>query len=40
MVEENTIDTVQEYEEKLKRPLSYESDHIYGPHNYKRRILK
>ena len=39
-IEENIIDTVQEYEEKLKRPLSYESDHIYGPQNYRSRILK
>ena len=34
-VEENIIDTVQQYEEKLERPITYESDHIYGPNKRK-----
>ena len=37
-IEENIIDTVDEYEEKRKRPLSYESDCIYGPHHYQKRL--
>ena len=39
-IEESIIYTVQEYEEKLKRPLSYEIDCVYGPNHYKQKILK
>ena len=39
-IKENIIDTVEEFEEKRQRPLSYENNCIYGPHHYKRKILK
>ncbi len=29
-IEENIIDTVQEYEEKKRRPITYDNSHIYG----------
>ena len=38
-VDENIIDTVQEYEKKLKRPISYEDDCIYGPEHYRTRKI-
>ena len=31
MIDENIIDTVLEYEKKEKRPITYDSTHIYGP---------
>ena len=31
LIDDYIIDTVEEYEEKIKRPLSYEDDCIYGP---------
>jgi len=34
-IEENIIDTVQEYEEKLGRPITYDRGHIYGPSKVK-----
>lgn len=34
-VEENVINTVQQYEERLERPITYDSDHIYGPNRKK-----
>ena len=34
-IEENIIDTVTEYEEKQKRPITYDESHIYGPNRVK-----
>lgn len=36
MIDENIIDTVRKYEEKEKRPITYDSTHIYGPNKLKK----
>ena len=36
MIEKNIIDTIQKYEEKQKRPITYDSTHIYGPNKVKK----
>lgn len=38
VVEKNIIDTVKQYEEKLGRPITFDSNHIYGPN--KKKLLK
>lgn len=40
MIDENIIDTVQKYEEKEKRPITYDSTHIYGPNKLKKLNVK
>lgn len=39
-IEENTTDTVKIYEEKKKRLITYDNNHIYGPKQIKKLIKK
>ena len=36
MIDENIIDNVKKYEEKEKRPITYDNTHIYGPNKLKK----